>query len=114
MTQQSATSALTLAELSTCGMRPCDKDQRGSAGLDFPSIREPFCVENDPWNSMPGCGHISRVVTFDTTFQILARPNVTSTRLQTSQNVTVEHVKLVGVSRRGDRPRGLGSNRGDR
>ena len=43
---------------------------------------------------------------FDTTFRILARPNVTSTCLQTSQNVTVKHVKLVGVSRRGDRPRG--------
>src|SRR5207302_8495510 len=64
----------------------------------FLSIREPFCVENDPWNSVPGCGHISRVVTFNTTFRILTRPNVTSTCLQTSQNVTVEHVKLVGVT----------------
>ena len=47
---------------------------------------------------MLGCRHLSRVMTFDTSLQILARSNVTLSCFQTPEHVTIKHFKLVGVS----------------
>jgi hypothetical protein len=47
---------------------------------------------------MPGCRDLSRIMTIDARLKILTRSNVTPAGFYTPQDVTIEHVKLVGVT----------------